>query len=55
MRVRKGVCYWPTFQEARDVRDRVKAEHPEARVVHYGLGWAVQLRVSGPYVGRDDL
>ncbi len=51
MKVRKGICYWPTFIEARAVSEQFAG----SRVVEYGVGWAVQLRISGPYVGPEDV
>lgn len=50
---RFGVNYYKTFGEAQTVRDNLLAEHPTARVVEYGLGYAVQLRKSGPYYPDD--
>jgi BRCA1 C Terminus (BRCT) domain len=51
-RTRKGIHYWPTFEGARAERDRQRAAgHPNARVVRYEVGHAVQLEKSGDYVG----
>ena len=47
---RKGVAYFDTRDEANKVRDIVRRDHPDARVVEYDLGYAVQYRRSGPYV-----
>jgi hypothetical protein len=47
----KGVMYWPTFGDARAVRDAlIAAGIATARVVAYQRGYAVQLRKSGTYV-----
>lgn len=46
---RNGVTYYSHYIEARDVARRF----PGARCVAYGLGWAVQLRASGPYWNRE--
>jgi hypothetical protein len=44
-RTHRGVTYFATFAEARNVRDTL----PGSRIVEYGRGFAVQLRISGPY------
>lgn len=44
------ILYLPTFAEARAVRDA----HPGSRVIEYLRGYAIQLRVSGPYVTREE-
>ena len=48
---RKGIYYFRTFQVAR----AYAIEHglPTDRIIHYGLGWAIQLRISGPYAGPN--
>ncbi len=49
MKVRKGICYFPTYDDARDhAKQRGLLDY---RIICYELGWAIQLRVSGPYVG----
>lgn len=45
----KGVYYWPSFEAARDYA--VERSLPTDRIISYQLGWAIQLRISGPYVG----
>lgn len=50
VRYRKGIAYFPTFEEAREVSKGYEG----SRVVHYELGWAVQYRVSGPYFPEVD-
>jgi hypothetical protein len=45
---RKGIAYFPTFQDARE-HGRSISGFPAWRVVSYGLGWAVQAYPSGPY------
>lgn len=45
---RKGITYWPTFSAARTYAK--SHGHPTDRIIEYGLGWAIQLRKSGPYV-----
>jgi hypothetical protein len=49
MRIHRGVYYFPSFEAARAYAR--EHGHPTDRIIHYGLGWAVQLYVSGPYVG----
>jgi len=46
---RKGVDYYETASDAQKVRNHILPQYPEARVVRYELGWAVQLYKSGPY------
>lgn len=46
-RLHKGNWYWSTSREAQNYADK----HGLTRVIKYGLGWAVQLRPSGPYAG----
>ena len=49
MITRKGVYYFPTYKDARDY---AKAnDHPTGRIISYTIGWAIQYRTSGPYVG----
>jgi hypothetical protein len=51
MKVHKGTCYFQRFSEAR----KVSEAFPGSRVVRYGLGHAVQFRISGPYVGPQHI
>lgn len=51
MTISKGIYYFPTFEAARDHARSVGA--PTDRIIHYGLGWVIQWRVSGPYVGPE--
>jgi hypothetical protein len=46
-RLHKGIWYWSTFQEARAYAH----SHGHTRIIKYGRGWAVQVRISGPYAG----
>jgi len=41
--------YAKTFQEARAIRDKLREKLPEARVVEYERGYAIQYRKSGRY------
>ena len=43
------VTYFPTYALAVEVCGRVREYYPEARVVRYARGWAVQYYKSGPY------
>jgi hypothetical protein len=45
MMVYRGISYWNTYAEARDHSKLILG----SRVVAYQRGYAVQLRVSGPY------
>ncbi|MGH8654702.1 MAG: hypothetical protein ACREYE_22190 [Gammaproteobacteria bacterium] len=47
---KKGTYYFPSYEEARDYAS--KHGFPKDRIIRYGLGWAIQLRKSGPYVGK---
>ena len=51
MKTHKGATYFPSFPIARDYAE----EHglPANRIIEYGRGWAIQLRVSGPYYNAD--
>ena len=52
--VRKGIAYYHSQELAQRAADRSSAEFPEARLVHYELGWAVQVKRGGDYLGPDD-
>ena len=43
----KGIHYFRTYELARAYA--VAHGMPTDRLIHYTLGWAIQLRVSGPY------
>ncbi len=49
---RKGIFYFPTYDEARTYA--WKHDYPTDRIIQYDIGWAIQLRRSGPYVGTTD-
>jgi hypothetical protein len=46
-RERKNVVYFHDYSDAREHKNRYA---PNGRIVSYGLGWAVQVRISGPYL-----
>lgn len=49
-RTHKGIFYFPTHRSAH----AYAAEHDAPasnRIIQYGRGYAIQLHVSGPYVG----
>lgn len=46
---RKGIYYFLKYQDAASYASR--RGYPTDRIIRYDLGWAIQLRVSGPYVG----
>jgi hypothetical protein len=52
MRNHKGIFYFPTYEAARVYADY--RGYPSDRIIKYDLGWAIQLRVSGPYVGISE-
>lgn len=47
-RLHRGIWYWPSYETARAFAERhdITAD----RIIPYKLGWAIQLRKSGPYV-----
>lgn len=51
MITKSDVTYWPTYGAARDYA--TAHGHPTDRIIKYGLGWAIQLRISGPYVSAS--
>jgi hypothetical protein len=51
MKTYKGDYYFPTYQAARAYA--LAHRYPTDRIISYGRGWAIQLYVSGPYVGPD--
>lgn len=52
MRVYRGVYYFPSYETARAYAASVGA--PTDRIIWYTRGWAIQWRISGPYVGPND-
>jgi hypothetical protein len=49
MKKHKGIFYFDTHKLAEDYA--IKNNKPTDRIILYGLGWAIQLYISGPYVG----
>ena len=49
MKIKKGIYYYEDRKIAEKVVNDIKKNYPESRVVEYGLGFAVQYRISGPY------
>jgi hypothetical protein len=52
-KVSKGVCYYERHASAVDALSIVHPEFPDARIVRYELGYAIQTRKSGDYFGPD--
>ena len=50
VRISKGIYYFQTYQLAREY---MKEHNTGLRIVEYGLGYAIQLKISGPYVGNN--
>jgi len=49
MRTSKGIYYFPNYQTAREyARKRSIIFH---KIICYGLGWAIQYKPYGEYVG----
>lgn len=51
MLTKKGIYYFPSYELAR--KFALANSFPTDRIISYKLGWAIQLKVSGPYVGPD--
>ena len=52
-RTHKGVFYFASRKDAQ--RHAETHGWPTDRIIEYGRGHAIQLRVSGPYVGPADV
>ena len=52
LKVFKGTYYFPDYQSARSYAQSQGL--PTDRIISYERGWAVQLRVSGPYAGPGE-
>ncbi len=52
-RVRKGIIYFAEYAEATQFKHLHARDKPDARIVKYDLGWAIQIRIGGPYLGPD--
>ena len=50
-KVKKGIFYFPTWKEA--WKHASANGYPTDRIIEYKIGWAIQLRVSGAYVGLE--
>jgi len=51
MKLKRGVYYFDSRKAARNWADM--NAWPADRVIEYGLGFAVQVAISGPYAGPD--
>ncbi len=51
-KVSKGIYYFDSYKLARDYASLFG--YPTNRIINYDLGWAIQLRISGPYVGPSN-
>lgn len=51
MTVKHGIYYFESYTIARDYA--LAYGFPTNRIIEYGLGYAIQLHPSGPYVGSD--
>jgi len=49
MKIKKSVYYYEDRKIAEKIVRDLRVNYPEARVVEYDLGFAVQYRISGPY------
>ena len=49
--VHKGIYYFATYETARTYAQL--CGYPTNRIIEYQRGWAIQLRVSGDYVGPN--
>jgi hypothetical protein len=50
MKTFKGIYYFSSYDEAREYA--LSNGFPTNRIIHYTRGWAIQLRVSGPYAEK---
>jgi hypothetical protein len=46
----KGIYYFQTYQDAKNYA--LQDGYPTDRIIKYEIGYAIQLRISGPYVGN---
>ena len=53
VRTVRGVTYFPTYTEAREYAK--SNGFPWDRINSFGAGWAIQLRISGPYVNINEV
>lgn len=53
MKVRKGIVYFEMYREAREFGEMHTKGWPAWRVVDYMVGFAVQLRPGGDYLGPN--
>jgi hypothetical protein len=51
MRTHKGIYYFPNYRVALDYAE--SHGHPTDRIIRYDIGWTIQIRISGPYVGPN--
>ena len=47
---RQGMAYWSHYGTAQRITKEQRVSFPNARVVEYGLGFAIQVRTSGDYL-----
>jgi len=47
--IHKGIYYWRLYTDA--YQYALDHGYPTNLIRSFGRGWAIQLRVSGPYVG----
>lgn len=50
MKLHKGVYYFSNYDTARSYARKKNIDYH--KIVCYELGWAIQIRCSGPYVGE---
>lgn len=55
MRLLKGVAYFSKQGDAEEVLKTLLPGYPEARIVEYQRGFAVQYRKSGAYYPEKEL
>lgn len=51
--VKAGIVYFPTYFVADSMLPMIRIEFPECRIVRYDLGYAIQTRKSGDYIGPN--
>lgn len=50
---KSGVTYFQEFSDAREIKNSLYNMYKGVRLVKYGLGWAIQYSISGPYYPSD--
>ena len=52
-KVSQGILYFPKYELARKYAKELQTEFPNIRPIEYQLGYALQIEVSGDYIGPN--